>query len=31
MIDLSQRSDVLIFTEDPGGASGTWQALPGGF
>ena len=31
MIDLSQRSDVLIFTEDPGGASGTWQSLPGGF
>jgi hypothetical protein len=31
MLDLSQRGDVLVLIEDPGGLSGTWQSLPGGF
>ncbi len=31
MLDLSQRGDVLVLSEAPGGQSGTWQALLGGF
>lgn len=31
MIDLTQRGDILVLVEDPGGATGSWQAYPGSF
>jgi hypothetical protein len=30
MLYLPQRNQTLVLVEDPGGASGTWIALPGG-
>jgi hypothetical protein len=31
MIDLTQRSDILVLVEDPGGLAGSWQSYPGDF
>lgn len=31
MIDLSQRSDIVVLAEDPGGQSGTWQSHSGSY
>jgi hypothetical protein len=31
MVYLPTRGDILVLTENPGGASGTWISVPGTF
>jgi serine/threonine-protein kinase len=31
MMDLSQRSDILMLVENPGGQGGTWQSFAGNY